>query len=405
MYKNIQTLEKLNEDILVDLKKNAMLVVNTHLYEIWDFNKNGSIGLDIYKVTKGSDKIAWWLCPKCGSSYSARIQHKDRGHGCPICSGKRISKSNNLATKRPDLLLIWNYDKNTLNPEEVTVGTHKEVWWNCSVCEDTYPMSLNKKTRGRGCSICSGYYTTKKNSFGGKFPELAKEWHPTKNGDLTPFDVSYGSGKKIWWKCALCDSDYTATVDKKTSKNKTDGRCSICSSGLSFGEKMIYELLMSHSVEFIREFKTEWSKNKKYDFYLPQHNAIIEVHGEQHYRGTFERAGGRTLKQEQENDRAKEKLARENGIEHYIILKSIRMNIDLLVQDIKNSVLLELLEIEKDGFSLDTKQYVNDTIKIKTWDSYNNGVSIAEIAKEMRMDRSTIRRYISLGKKIGKCLE
>tara|TARA_B100000315_G_C14397476_1_gene504867 strand:- start:107 stop:301 length:195 start_codon:yes stop_codon:yes gene_type:complete len=35
----------------------------------------------------------------------------------------------------------------------------------------------------------------------GKFPEIAKEWHPTKNGDLTPDKVTYGSNKKVWWQC------------------------------------------------------------------------------------------------------------------------------------------------------------------------------------------------------------
>lgn len=31
--------------------------------------------------------------------------------------------------------------------------------------------------------------------------ELAKQWHPTKNGDLTTFDVFPKSHKKVWWKC------------------------------------------------------------------------------------------------------------------------------------------------------------------------------------------------------------
>lgn len=30
-------------------------------------------------------------------------------------------------------------------------------------------------------------------------PELIKEWHPTKNGDKTPYNISYGSGYKAWW--------------------------------------------------------------------------------------------------------------------------------------------------------------------------------------------------------------
>lgn len=33
------------------------------------------------------------------------------------------------------------------------------------------------------------------------FPELAKQWHPTKNGDLTPDDVTPGSSKRVWSRC------------------------------------------------------------------------------------------------------------------------------------------------------------------------------------------------------------
>jgi hypothetical protein len=32
-------------------------------------------------------------------------------------------------------------------------------------------------------------------------PALVAEWHPTKNGDLTPADVFAGSGRKVWWLC------------------------------------------------------------------------------------------------------------------------------------------------------------------------------------------------------------
>ena len=32
--------------------------------------------------------------------------------------------------------------------------------------------------------------------------ELLAQWHDSKNGDLTPADVSFGSQKKIWWQCS-----------------------------------------------------------------------------------------------------------------------------------------------------------------------------------------------------------
>lgn len=32
-------------------------------------------------------------------------------------------------------------------------------------------------------------------------PHLVKQWHPTKNGALTPEGIVAGSGKDIWWQC------------------------------------------------------------------------------------------------------------------------------------------------------------------------------------------------------------
>lgn len=32
-----------------------------------------------------------------------------------------------------------------------------------------------------------------------KCPKLITEWHPTRNGDKTPYNISYGSGYKAWW--------------------------------------------------------------------------------------------------------------------------------------------------------------------------------------------------------------
>ena len=31
-------------------------------------------------------------------------------------------------------------------------------------------------------------------------PILTKKLHPTLNGDITPKDVTTGSGKRVWWR-------------------------------------------------------------------------------------------------------------------------------------------------------------------------------------------------------------
>jgi hypothetical protein len=57
----------------------------------------------------------------------------------------------------------------------------------------------------------------KKDSLSDKFPQIAEEWHPTKNGKLTPGMFKPGSNHKIWWKCPICNYEYEATISHRTN--------------------------------------------------------------------------------------------------------------------------------------------------------------------------------------------
>ena len=48
------------------------------------------------------------------------------------------------------------------------------------------------------------------------YPHLVKEWHPTKNGDLIPKDVTYGSGNDLWLLCPKGHS-YERSLNTRTS--------------------------------------------------------------------------------------------------------------------------------------------------------------------------------------------
>ena len=339
---------------------NDLLTTHPHLIKEWDFSKN-NIKPD--EVMSGSGKKVWWKCEK-DHSYDMLITNKIKGQLCPICSGKRVLKGyNDLATLRPELLKEWNYEKNKIKPEEITVGSGKKVWWTCEKGH-SYQAVIKLKCRPHsiGCSICKKesktsfpeqalfYYIKKsfscaisgekeilkthkleldiyipdkyiaveydgyawhcneenknndinknllckdngitlirvreiglsdlKNSInifrkdirsdesleevikqvlitiGGnvdvninrdrqfiysqyvkkekensllfKYPEIAKEWHPLKNGALTPETVSYASNKKVWWQCEK-GHEYQKTVGHRI-RNKLG--CPYCS--------------------------------------------------------------------------------------------------------------------------------------------------------------------------------
>ncbi|MBU7595808.1 zinc-ribbon domain-containing protein (plasmid) [Metabacillus halosaccharovorans] len=50
--------------------------------------------------------------------------------------------------------------------------------------------------------------------------DLLKEWHPTKNGNHTPFNISYGSSYEAFWICSSCGYEWRRRVSDRTSRKK-----------------------------------------------------------------------------------------------------------------------------------------------------------------------------------------
>ncbi len=48
------------------------------------------------------------------------------------------------------------------------------------------------------------------------YPEIAAQWHPTKNGEASPYDVSDGSSVKAWWLCNKGHEWQAATCHRTT---------------------------------------------------------------------------------------------------------------------------------------------------------------------------------------------
>ncbi len=349
----------------------GLLKDNLELMEKYDYEKNKEI--DLNSLTARSNKKVWWKCNKCGNSWFAQIasqNDKKKKHGCPYCSGRLVIKGKtDLYSRFPNIIKEWDYDKNTILPNEISSHSNLKVWWKCeeghswkatvankvsgsgcprcnienvnSFCEqavyyyikqafpeavnsdnhigmelDIYIPSINvaieydgeawhtsekkvkideKKnklcvekqitlirirepklqyidnciafiredstssksldkvinevlsylgfdnimvdTEGDGAKIL-GQYAIKKyeNSLAYSNPDVAKEWHPTKNGDLTPDKVSKSARRKVWW-LGKCGHEWQTSVGERTYKAvvRKDGKirkaygCPYCS--------------------------------------------------------------------------------------------------------------------------------------------------------------------------------
>jgi len=151
----------------------------------------------------------------------------------------KLSKEYNLAALYPDIAKEWHPNKNgDLSPEKITPGSGKKVWWICSE-EHEYEASIDNRSKKRGCPFCSK--TNKTAGYGNDlqtlFPEIAKEWHPTKNGDLTADNVTPKSNKKVWWLCNKSHSYESVVSTRVVSKNPKIS-CSECYTKSGFKKEL-----------------------------------------------------------------------------------------------------------------------------------------------------------------------
>ena len=203
-------------------KGNSLLFSNPTLAKEWNYEKNGNLKPEIFLAN--SNKKVWWKCSK-GHEWQATINSRNKGNGCPYCSGRYAVKGeNDLQTVNPTLAKEWNYEKNNeLTPMDVMPNSNKKVWWKCGEGHE-WQATIVDRNSGKGCPYCSGRYAVKgKNDLQTVNPALAKEWNYEKNNELTPMDVLPNSSKKVWWKCGN-GHEWQAII---ANRNKGSG-CPIC---------------------------------------------------------------------------------------------------------------------------------------------------------------------------------
>ena len=137
--------------------------------------------------------------------------------------GKRLTDANRLSLRNPEVSAEWDHTKNgELTPHDVSYGCNDKAWWVCRTCHHPWEAVIADRTRGRGargCPSCAGTIVTDANRLSLRNPDVAAEWHPTKNGTLTPDGVSYVSHKKVWWLCKNVHDWEAAVADRVVSGN------------------------------------------------------------------------------------------------------------------------------------------------------------------------------------------
>lgn len=286
-------------------------------------------------VYSRNNKKLFFSCDVCSEEFDSTWADVSQGVGCPYCSGQRVGRFNNLEYLRPDLIEDWDFRKNEFLPSEIVCFSTKRAFWLCNKCEHEWNTKIYKRTHSnRGCPACSGKVVTDKNRLSILFPEISSEWHPSKNGELTPNDVSFGSTKKFWWICGS-GHEWKTTINSRASLGNGCPKCKN-----SRGENKISSFLKEFNITHIPEYKFKNCVHKKelpFDFaifdpdgYL---NCLVEYHGIQHYEPIEFFGGEKSFRELQIRDNIKKKFCEDNNIPLKIIPYWDYDNIEKILQD------------------------------------------------------------------------
>ena len=256
-------------------KENNITVTHPSIATEWHPTLN--VGLDIETFTFGSKEKVWWKCSKCGHEWQAPIMHRcTRGTGCPkekavnqkssqeyaihyfLAKYTEVVHSYQIDAMELDCFLPQynigiEYDGAFFHDRKRDLRKNRYCFDNNIILYRLREMPLtslndtsidieclpNNKDLSRAISILIKKifdkdedidvpkniieienlreHHWKENSLLEKYPEIAAEWHPTKNGDLNPSAFSYGSKQSVWWKCSKCGHEWQARIYHRVS--------------------------------------------------------------------------------------------------------------------------------------------------------------------------------------------
>lgn len=208
-------------------------------------------------------------------------------------------------------------------------------------------------------------------------------------------NYTHASAKRIYPICPHCKKQSKKSVKIGNLYQMKHFQCS-CNDTISYGEKFFISFLEQQKIDYIHQYKFK-GFSKIYDFFIPSINTIVEIHGEQHYIDSIGFTG-KSLEEEQENDRMKMQYALSHGIVKYIVVDARKSNKDWLKEQIQKTELNNLFEFKNIDWDLCHKFTIQNRIKdicryIMKYSEYE----LEEYAKKFHISDYMLRNYIKIG--------
>lgn len=384
--------------------------------DLWDYELNEKLPDE---VGYSANKAYYFKCPRgIHSSETKYINTMTKNGNTIKCKQCNSLGQWMLDIYGPDAIdKLWS-SKNDISPFQIAKRSSCDVWLKC-INNVEHPDYLKKAlifSSGCECPRCSKRILIEGfNDVATTHPELLKYFLNTEDARR----LSAGSNKKIGVICPDCGNITNKTVCDLTSN---PFHCQRCGDGSSYPNKFVYEFLFQiqkkYNFEIYPEHVFEWSKcisddgkhRRIYDFYIKYNDIdiIIEVHGNQHFNGSFcQYPNARTLEDEIQNDSYKKNLALNNGIlaSHYFVIDARKSNCNWISNSILHCGLTKVFDLDIMNVDWLRCNEVASKSLVKIVSSlWNNGeCSASRIAQIIGKSKPTVIHYLKAANELGWC--
>lgn len=275
------------------------------------------------------------------------------------------------------------------------------------IYKDEFWIWESSLIKGRGCSCCCTspqIIINGINDIVTIYPQSIKHF---KNIEEAYTHTIYSSSKMIY-KCPNCGYEKEITISDFFLQGFS---CKKCGDGVSYPNKFMLNVLEQLNIDVEVEYSPDWIKPKRYDFYIPSINIIIEMDGSWHIKDN--QMNGQTKEESQFIDNEKDRLALENGIEVIRIdcdYGRLENRFEYIKQNIlKNKELNNLFSLNDiDWDSCDEYSCKNLVKEIcEYWrihnDINNENVDTLLLSNIYKLSTGTISKYLNQGAKLKWC--
>lgn len=236
-----------------------------------------------------------------------------KGSGCPKCGAKSIGDSKRLTTTQFIEQSQQLYGSDLFNYSKVDyINNKKDIILRCKLHDFEFKQTPSNHLKSTyGCPKCVDYKNRQLDYSTAQFIEKANKVH----NNLYDYSKFEYLGTEIK-STIICRKHGEFLQVPNAHVNKSQGCPNCCTSK---GELRVKERLELLNITFIQQ-KTFtdliYKSHLKFDFYLPDHNMVIEFHGRQHFEEVDYFGGAKGLEDTKLRDLIKKRYCEGNSIKY-----------------------------------------------------------------------------------------